>query len=200
MNEKFYHLKKEKQDLMINGAMEVFAKNGYQRASTDEMVKSTGVSKGLWFHYFDNKLGLYSFVVSYGVKYALLELSLNVEKEETDYFEICRKIERAKIAMMEKYPFLPLLLLTMLRERDEDALESLEEVRKKYQETLLSVYMQSNLDFFRHKEQFSKLMQVMEYTESGIMEKHYREPYFSARRYMEEVQQYLDYFKSLTYR
>ncbi len=200
MNEKFYHLKKEKQDLMINGAMEVFAKNGYQRASTDEMVKSTGVSKGLWFHYFDNKLGLYSFVVSYGVKYALLELSLNVEKEETDYFEICRKIERAKIAMMEKYPFLPLLLLTMLRERDEDALESLEEVRKKYQETLLSVYMQSNLDFFRHKEQFSKLMQVMEYTESGIMEKHYREPYFSAKRYLEEVQQYLDYFKSLTYR
>ena len=39
MNEKFFELKKEKQDRMINGAMKVFARNGYKRASTDEMVK-----------------------------------------------------------------------------------------------------------------------------------------------------------------
>ena len=58
MNEKFYNLTNEKQDCMINGAMEVFAINGFKRASTDEMVRVSGVSKGLWFHYFDNKLGL----------------------------------------------------------------------------------------------------------------------------------------------
>ena len=42
MNEKFFDLKKEKQDRMINGAMKVFALNGFQRASTDEMVKEAG--------------------------------------------------------------------------------------------------------------------------------------------------------------
>ena len=57
MNEKFFDLAREKQDRMINGAIEVFAKNGYKHASTDDMVKTVGVSKGLWFHYFGSKVG-----------------------------------------------------------------------------------------------------------------------------------------------
>ena len=39
MNEKFFDLKKEKQDRMINAALKVFAENGYGHASTDEIVK-----------------------------------------------------------------------------------------------------------------------------------------------------------------
>ena len=62
MNDKFFELSKEKQDRMINGAVRVFAENGYKHASTDDMVKVAGVSKGLWFHYFGNKLGLYEFM------------------------------------------------------------------------------------------------------------------------------------------
>ena len=44
MNEKFFDLAREKQDRMINGAVEVFAKNGYKHARTDDMVKAVGVS------------------------------------------------------------------------------------------------------------------------------------------------------------
>ena len=40
MNEKFFDLAREKQDRMINGAIEIFAKNGYKHASTDDMVKA----------------------------------------------------------------------------------------------------------------------------------------------------------------
>ena len=58
MNDKFYTLKKEKQDTMINGAMQIFALCGYRHASTDDMVKASGVSKGLWLHYFETKAGL----------------------------------------------------------------------------------------------------------------------------------------------
>ena len=39
MNSKFFDLKKEKQDRMINGALKVFAMQGYRHASTDEIVK-----------------------------------------------------------------------------------------------------------------------------------------------------------------
>ena len=46
------NLKKEKQDRMINAALKVFAMNGYQKASTDDIVKEAGISKGLLFHYF----------------------------------------------------------------------------------------------------------------------------------------------------
>ena len=50
MNEKFFDLKKEKQDRMINAALKVFALNGYRHASTDDIVREAAISKGLLFH------------------------------------------------------------------------------------------------------------------------------------------------------
>ena len=50
MNNKFFDLKKEKQDRMINAALKVFAIYGFNKASTDDIVKEAGISKGLLFH------------------------------------------------------------------------------------------------------------------------------------------------------
>ena len=41
MNSKFFELKKEKQDRMINAALKVFAVNGYRHASTDDVVNAS---------------------------------------------------------------------------------------------------------------------------------------------------------------
>ena len=56
MNEKFFDLKKEKQDRMINAALKAFALSGYRHASTDDIVREAAISKGLLFHYFESKL------------------------------------------------------------------------------------------------------------------------------------------------
>ena len=50
MNDKFFDLKKDKQDRIINAALQVFALNGYRHASTDDIVKLASISKGLLFH------------------------------------------------------------------------------------------------------------------------------------------------------
>ncbi len=55
MNSRFFELKKEKQDRMINAALKVFGMNGYRHAGTDEIVREAAVSKGLLFHYLDRK-------------------------------------------------------------------------------------------------------------------------------------------------
>ena len=85
MNDKFFDLKSEKQDRMINASLKIFAINGYKHASTDDIVKEAGISKGLLFHYFINKMGLYSFLIDYSVKYMSFEFSRTIG-EETDYF------------------------------------------------------------------------------------------------------------------
>ena len=74
MNSKFFDLKKEKQDRMINAALKVFALQGYRHGSTDDIVREAAVSKGLLFHYFGSKLGAYRFVYDYSVRYMNLEL------------------------------------------------------------------------------------------------------------------------------
>ena len=88
MNSRFFELKKEKQDRMINAALKVFGMNGYRHAGTDEIVREAAVSKGLLFHYFENKIGAYTFSYDYSVRYLSMELKSNVDPDEKDMFKI----------------------------------------------------------------------------------------------------------------
>ena len=65
--EKFHALDKEKQKRILNAAMKEFA-FGYKNASTDNMVKEAGISKGLLFHYFGTKERLYNYLIDYVIE------------------------------------------------------------------------------------------------------------------------------------
>ena len=95
MNDKFFDLKKEKQDKMINAALKIFSLSDYRRASTDDVVKMAGISKGLLFHYFTNKAGLYDFLYAYSLKYLAIELYQTVSIKEHDYFELLKQIQNS---------------------------------------------------------------------------------------------------------
>ena len=84
MNEKFFDLKKDKQDRIINAAIKIFATNGYRHSSTDDIVKEAGISKGLLFHYFGSKIRLYEFLYDYCVKFLTLELGNSIQDTEKE--------------------------------------------------------------------------------------------------------------------
>jgi TetR/AcrR family transcriptional regulator len=65
MHENFIGLKEEKRDIIINAALTEFAAKGYDLASTNEMVKAAGISKGALFHYFASKKDLFLFLCDY---------------------------------------------------------------------------------------------------------------------------------------
>lgn len=112
MNDKFFDLKKEKQDRMINGALKIFALNGYQKASTDDIVKEAGISKGLLFHYFGSKAGVYIFVYEYSARYMAMELQRAVSLRERDLFCLLSQVEDAKYVLLRNYPYMQKFLLT----------------------------------------------------------------------------------------
>ena len=95
MNDKFFDLKSEKQDRMINASLHLFAVNGYKHASTDDIIKEAGISKGLLFHYFTSKQGLYDFLLDYSVRYLLFEYDRAIGSEK-EYFAFYGKLEAAK--------------------------------------------------------------------------------------------------------
>ncbi|MBR5115966.1 MAG: TetR/AcrR family transcriptional regulator [Lachnospiraceae bacterium] len=121
MNEKFFDLKKEKQDRMLGAAFKAFATAGYAHASTDDIVHDASVSKGLLFHYFESKLGLYVFLYDYAVKFEQLEIASCVGKDETDYFEMRAQRLKAQANCMRVYPYLPAFLDRADREEDRSA-------------------------------------------------------------------------------
>lgn len=121
MNDKFFDLKQEKQDRMINASLKIFSRGGYRHASTDEIVKEAGISKGLLFHYFGSKLGLYGFLFDYSARFMLLELSREVKRSETDYFALTKQMEQARMQVMKLYPYMQRFLDVAVKEEHTEA-------------------------------------------------------------------------------
>lgn len=169
MNEKFFDLAREKQDRMINGAIEVFAKNGYKHASTDDMVKTVGVSKGLWFHYFGSKEGIYVFVYDYCVKYMLLELSTIVDENETNYFELMRQIAKTKVKVGRSYPYLTIFLEEAAHEPEQALAAKTAASRQSYEERLDAYLKHAEIDNVSDKGRRERIKKMLEYTISGII-------------------------------
>lgn len=198
MNEKFFDLKKEKQDRMINGAMKVFAINGYQRASTDEMVKEAGVSKGLWFHYFDNKIGLYTFVVDYAIKYMNMELSASFSADSTDFFDTTYGIEEVKMLVRKSYPYVPLFLSALGKENSPEALEAVGSYITLYNEKIEAAYEQVNREYFAPYVDKDIFDMTVFFTMKGILEEEYAKEVFDEEHYMNRVRSFLEQMRKMS--
>jgi len=199
MNEKFFDLKKEKQDRMINAALKVFAMNGYEHASTDEIVKEAGISKGLLFHYFISKIGLYGFVYDYSVKYMMLELSTAVSKTETDYFEIMKQIWQAQLAVATNYPYMIYFLNESKKERVSEALLATEEKREVLPHQYNQFMHRVDVTKFRKEVDTELLSGMVEMTLNGLMAERFREGGFQPELFGEEVKKNLDMLKKIAY-
>lgn len=104
MFSKFLNIDKEKQDRIINAAIKEFAEKGYDRASTNEIVKEAGISKGLLFHYFQNKKQLFLFVFDYCYELIIDEFYKKINFQETDFFMRMRQAIMVKMEMLTTYP------------------------------------------------------------------------------------------------
>lgn len=200
MNEKFFDLKKEKQDRMINAALKAFAINGYKRASTDEIVKDAGISKGLLFHYFDTKLGLYEFVYDYSVRYIVMEMSAAISPKETDFFELYEQKEMCKIQALKNYPYMQQMINRSMQEDDAEAVTVIWERRDSYNQKLAEIIAKADISKFSENTDPIKLRKVMDFTIEGLMSERFREQAFDVEKLMEEVVEYLTMLKKLTYK
>ncbi|MFQ7003438.1 MAG: TetR/AcrR family transcriptional regulator [Ruthenibacterium lactatiformans] len=68
LERKIFHTVSEKQARITNAALEVFARNDYKHASTDDIAAKAGISKGLLFYYFRNKQSLYLYLYDYALE------------------------------------------------------------------------------------------------------------------------------------
>ncbi|MGN0696671.1 MAG: TetR/AcrR family transcriptional regulator, partial [Oscillospiraceae bacterium] len=111
MNDKFFELPAEKREQMLNGALHVFAKYDYKKASTEEIAASAGVSKALLFHYFENKRGLYLFAYSYSVDIFQREMRNMRDDSENDFFRMIENAQMCKMAILAKHPDIMMFLM-----------------------------------------------------------------------------------------
>ena len=172
MNDKFFELKREKQDRMINAGLKVFAKNGYRHATTDDIVKEAGISKGLLFHYFDNKVGAYVFLMDYSVRFLLLELSRAVKKDTFDFFDLHQQIEKGKLQVLRNYPYMQAFLDRAFEETCLEALQECEEQKEAYEQAMNAYYEQVREYEFKHQVTMEQMQEMLRYIIKGITAEH----------------------------
>ena len=196
MNAKFFDLKKEKQDRMINAALKIFALNGYSHASTDEIVKEAHISKGLLFHYFESKIGVYSFLADYSAKYFALELSSAIDVMERDYFKIKKMVENAKMQTMKTYPFMLFFINTMKKETHPEAVNATKDQKIQYENAIGTVYARAEAESFEGPNSDAYL-KMLDLTLEALTEDHLRDESFNAESQYKENVSYIDVIAGL---
>lgn len=192
MNAKFFDLKKEKQDRMINAALKVFALNGYLHASTDEIVKEAHISKGLLFHYFESKIGVYMFIYDYCIKYYALELSTAINPSEGDYFNIKKQVEAAKMQTLRTYPYLAMFLNTCETETVPEAVAAVEDSKKQYENTMGTIFARADYAPLKENPDTDCLLKMLDSTLNTLMAEHLRAETFTPESCYKENCIYID--------
>jgi len=187
MNEKFFDLKKEKQDRMINAALKIFAKNGYRHASTDDIVVEAGISKGLLFHYFGSKLGLYSFLYDYSTKVIGLELKASLNSKEKDYFKIMLAMEEAKFSVLKAYPYMYQFIDNSEADDAEEAVFETADIRVEFQNTLDNALSNVDTKAFKDFIDLEAIHNMLTYALRGSMKEYLRAPLFNVEAYHSEA-------------
>ncbi len=174
MNSKFFDVKKDKQDAIINAALKTFALKGYKDASTDVIVKEAGISKGLLFHYFTSKQGLYDFICDYSTKYMILEVTRAVKKSEKDLFSLMSQISQGRVRVMRNYPFMNRFLRSLKLEDDPEALEAIGSSITELDRTYANIYDQIDSRTLVQPGQLSKIIDIIDWVSNGFLEQYFK--------------------------
>jgi TetR/AcrR family transcriptional regulator len=165
MFSKFFSLDTEKRDRIINAAIKEFAQKGYDSASTNEIVKEAGISKGLIFHYFQSKKQLFFFLFDYCYNLVADEFYKKIDLTERDFFKRIRQSVHIKMDLQTKYPD----ILTFIQEAFmHDSPEIKDEFDKKKQElnavNIGIIYDGIDLSKFRDDVDPQKILKIISWT------------------------------------
>jgi len=195
-----------KRDRILNAAMHEFARSGFDRASTNEIVKEAEISKGLLFHYFANKKGLYLFVYDHCIEVSLKRFYDELDLSETDFFARLQQAAQLKLRIQRQYP-------SMFRFFEAAYAESSPEVRPELETRLkelsdsgfATIFAGVDLTKFKEGTDISKTIKLILWTFEGFV----KEEIDKARKQgvpldydciMAEADGYIRLFKQVFYR
>lgn len=161
---------KTKLDIFIEAAMNEFSK-GYAAANTDVIVKEAGISKGLIFHYFDSKKGLYLFLVKYALDIVNTQYD-TVVFEDKNFLDNIAQVSRLSFELTMKYPTVYRFLIKSYLSLDDVFPEGLPKGLYNAPENLAArVLRYSDKSLFRDDIDIEKAQNIILWTMNGLVNK-----------------------------
>lgn len=126
--DKFFNLPLEKQNTILDAALTCFGKNGYKKASVNDIATAAGISKAMVFHYFGSKKALYLYLVTYSGTILMNEMSGQFDSSVTDFFDNILHITHVKIAVVRNHPAILSFISSAYFEEDPEVLNDIQNI------------------------------------------------------------------------
>lgn len=203
---KFNNLKPEKQKQIINAAIKEFVRNGFEKASTNEIVKRANISKGSLFNYFNSKKDLYLYLIEYSSK-AIVNLNEEIDLSETDLFKIIERVALQKFYVQQKYPQAFEFLASTKQEESVEVKDIIKQrLNPIYNQAINKLYKDIDYSKFREGVDIEKAIEILNWTMFGVGEKGLKELFTFddigrfGEKYLEEWNVYAELLKYSFYK
>ena len=158
---------------IINIALEEFAQNGYQSASTNVICKKAKVSKGLLYHYYGSKENLYLSVLRYFIDKFKENITIYIEDSNKKGIDYMSEYFNAKFKFFGENPQYSKLVLNLLLNNNIEGAEILANEFEEYNNVLLYEIIK-NIDF-NPKFNRNKAFELIVMIGSKLEEKHMKD-------------------------
>lgn len=202
---KIMTMEKEKRERVINVALGEFMK-GYSIANIDSLAKEAGISKGLIFHYFGSKRGLFLFLLKYSADIMNTEYS-KVVLASRDFLENIRVVSRQAVEMSFKYTLVYGFVAKAYFSINEVFPQGLpKDMPNSNQTLLLEILTKSDKSFFREDIDNIKAQNIILWTIKGFSDgllrygtdiNNYKTHY---HQIMKELEEYIELLRKILYK
>ncbi|MFD2922284.1 TetR/AcrR family transcriptional regulator [Halobacillus naozhouensis] len=122
----FENLDANKQKRIVDAALKEFAENGFEKGSTNQIVKNAGIGKGMLFYYFNNKKEIYLYLIDYAMNIMTKEFFSLIDTTEPDFIERLKQIARVKTKYYNENPDVSNFIATVFLNDEMEIPENME--------------------------------------------------------------------------
>lgn len=171
MTEIFNKLDEEKRLAIINSGLEIFSIYGFQKSSTDLIARKAGISKGLLFYYFKNKLSYYEFLFEYSQKIISSSIDMDLCRKTRDFFEVLECVIDQKYKLLTKYPHIFNFIVVAYWSNDNRIIDIVSNKAISYDNFNIYEYL-DNIDKskFKNEEDIHKVIEMLSLMLDGYIQ------------------------------
>ncbi|MFN2781087.1 TetR/AcrR family transcriptional regulator [Bacillus sp. z60-18] len=197
MNTKFNSLKPEKQERIVNAALTQFVQSGYEKASTNEIVKEAQISKGSLFNYFNNKKDLYLYLIDHALK-IIDGIYDEIDLNERDLFKRLSQVGLIKLKIQQTYPLVFDFLKSIGEEQAAEVKPDIEQLMGNILDNGLNrIYENIDWSKFREDVDPEKALHILNWTMVGFAEAQIKKIKSFKNVGMEHINEWNSYSKIL---
>ncbi|WP_240620127.1 TetR/AcrR family transcriptional regulator [Peribacillus acanthi] len=197
----------EKENRIVNAATKIFAENGYQKASTNDIVKVAEISKGLLFHYFKSKKDLYLSLFHHLTDLLAQEIYNVFDWKERDIFMTIRQVTLIKFELFKKYPEMINFLISVNNEESLVVKEDINQLKEKLTGiSFNNLFSDIDLSKFKEGIDVAKAIEVIFWTFEGVATRQQAKTktmsvdQIAANEVLSEIDSYIELLKNSFYK